>query len=97
MAATTKFTIEQETVGRKKGKKCVKQTSRNRKGKKCKLYKAVRGSFTQSGGAGSNSFTFTGRIGGKSLKPGKYRLSAVATAGSSKSAVKQASFKIVRR
>jgi virginiamycin B lyase len=94
-AGSVKFTVQKETKGRKKGKKCVKETKRNRKAKKCKLYKAVRGSFTHSGKAGSNSFKFTGRVGGKSLKPGKYRL--VATAGSSKSGVKQTSFKIVRR
>jgi hypothetical protein len=57
----------------------------------------VRGSFTHTGNAGSNRFKFTGRLGGKSLKPGTYRLTAVATAGSSKSKIKQATFKIVRR
>ena len=97
VAASTKFTVEKESAGRKKGRKCVKQTPRNRKAKKCKLYKAVRGSFTHSGKAGSNSFKFTGRVGRKSLKPGTYRLVAVATAGSSKSTIKQASFRIVRR
>jgi virginiamycin B lyase len=96
MAASTKFTVQRETAGRKKGKKCVKQTPRNRKAKKCKLYKSVRGSFTNSGKAGSNSFKFTGRVGGKSLKPGRYQLVAIATAGSSKSTLKRASFKIVR-
>jgi virginiamycin B lyase len=95
--ASTKFTVEKQSIGRKKGKKCVKPTRRNRKAKKCKLYKTVRGSFTHRGNAGSNKFKFTGRVGGKSLKPGTYRLSAVATAGSSKSKVKQATFKIVRR
>jgi hypothetical protein len=95
--ASTKFTVEKQSVGRKKGKKCVKPTRRNRKAKKCKLYKTVRGSFTHTGNAGSNKFKFTGRVGGKSLKPGTYRLTAVATAGSSKSKVKQATFKIVRR
>lgn len=56
----------------------------------------MRGSFTHKGKAGSNSFKFTGRVGGKSLKPGRYQLVAVATAGSSKSTLKQANFKIVR-
>jgi virginiamycin B lyase len=97
MAASTKFTVEKESTGRKKGKKCLKQTRRNRKARKCKLYKAVRGSFSHSGTAGANTFKFSGRVGGKSLKPGRYRLVAVATAGSSKSTVKQTNFKIVRR
>jgi streptogramin lyase len=97
VAARTRFTVERESVGRKKGKKCVKPTRRNRRAKKCKLYKAVRGSFTHNGSAGTNVFKFTGRINRKSLKPGKYRLVAVATSGSTKSALKAASFKIVRR
>jgi streptogramin lyase len=95
-AATTKFTAERESVGRKQGKKCVKPTRRNKRGKRCKLYKAVKGSFTDSGKAGSNSFRFTGRIAKKKLKPGKYRLLAQPS-GSSSSAAKQARFKIVRR
>jgi virginiamycin B lyase len=97
ISASARFTVEKESVGRKKGKKCVKPTRGNRRAKKCKLYKAVRGSFTHNGKAGSNSFKFSGRVGRKSLRPGRYRLVAIATVGSSKSAVKQASFKIVRR
>ena len=68
-AGSVKFTVQKESIGRKKGKKCVKPTKRNRRAKKCKLYKAVRGSFTHKGKAGSNSFKFTGRVGSKSLKP----------------------------
>jgi virginiamycin B lyase len=96
-AATTRFTVESEGAGRKKGKKCLKQTRRNRKAKRCKLYKPVKGSFTHSGKAGSNSFRFTGRIGNKALRPGRYQLVAVASAGSAKSTAKRASFRIVRR
>ena len=62
-AASMKFTVQKESIGRKKGKKCVKPTKRNRRAKKCKLYKAVRGSFTHKGKAGSNTFKFTGRVG----------------------------------
>jgi hypothetical protein len=46
--------------------------------KKCR---AVKGSFKRSGSAGSNRFHFSGRLGGKVLQPGRYRL--VATAGRS--------------
>jgi hypothetical protein len=83
-------------VGRKKGKKCVKQTPRNKRAKRCKLFTAVKGSFTYSGKGGSNTFGFTGRIGKKKLKPGKYRLVAQPS-GSSRSTAKRANFKIVRR
>ena len=43
------------------------------------------------GVAGENSFRFSGRVGAKALKPGKYRL--LATAGTS---VKRAAFTIAR-
>jgi DNA-binding beta-propeller fold protein YncE len=45
-------------------------------------YRRVRGSITRRGRQGANSFRFTGRIGGRPLRPGSYRLSAtVAGAG----------------
>jgi streptogramin lyase len=95
VAATTRFTVERETVGRKKGKKCVAKTRRNRRAKKCKRYVAVRGSFTHAGKSGSNSFRFTGRISKKKLRPGRYQLVASVPASSAKP--KRAKFKIVRR
>ena len=97
ISATTRFTVERETVGRKRGKKCVRATPRNRRAKRCKRYVAVRGSFSHRGKAGSNRFKFTGRVSRKRLRPGRYRLVAVATAGTTKSALKRTSFRIVRR
>ena len=38
----------------------------------------VRGSFSHRGARGTNSFTFRGRVGGKKLKPGRYRLQGAA-------------------
>jgi hypothetical protein len=35
------------------------------------------GSFTQSGRGGANHFRFTGRLGGKTLAPGAYQLTAI--------------------
>ena len=66
------------TTGRKVGKRCRPVTRSNRRKKHCTLVTPVRGSFRHRAAAGSNSFTFTGRLGGKSLKPGSYRLTAVA-------------------
>jgi virginiamycin B lyase len=95
VAATTSFTVERQTAGRKKGKKCVPQTRRNRRAKRCKRYVAVRGSFTHAGKAGSNSFKFTGRVAKKKLRPGRYQL--VASVPASSASPKRAAFKIVRR
>jgi hypothetical protein len=36
------------------------------------------GSFTHADVAGANRFRFTGRVGGRKLRPGSYRLRAVA-------------------
>jgi hypothetical protein len=41
-------------------------------------YKPLKGVFTKQGETGRNSFSFNGRIGGKKLKPGAYKLSAFA-------------------
>jgi hypothetical protein len=90
-AATTSFTLERLTQGREAGKKCVRQTRQNKGHAKCSLVKPVSGSFTNSGATGTNTFKFSGRIGGRALAPGSYRL--VASAGGSTRSV---GFKIVR-
>jgi hypothetical protein len=97
VAASTRFTVERETAGRKKGRRCVPQTKRNKRAKRCKRYVALRGSFTRVGKVGSNSFKFSGRVRNKKLRPGKYRLVAVASAGGKKTKPARAGFKIVRR
>jgi hypothetical protein len=90
-AGPVAFSVERKLPGRNVGNRCVKQTRANRTKKKCSRLKPVKGSFTHSGQAGSNSFKFSGRIAGKGLKPGSYRL-----VGKTGSVSKAASFKIVR-
>ena len=75
-AATTKFTVARVLPGRVKGGKCRRESSSNRTGRRCKLFKRVRGSFTHQGAAGANSLRFNGRVRGRTLRPGRYRLSA---------------------
>jgi hypothetical protein len=89
--ATVTFKAERRTTGRKVGKKCVKQTKANRGKAKCALLKPVKGSFTVAGVAGPNTFKFSGRIGNRTLGPGKYMLS-----GSSGGATKRVAFRIVK-
>lgn len=50
----------------------------SRKPKHGAAYRPVKGSFSLEGKTGENSFVFNGRIGGKQLKPGAYKLSAYA-------------------
>jgi hypothetical protein len=56
----------------------------------------LRGSFAWAGGPGENKFRFTGRLRGKRLAPGSYRLVATPRAGSSTGRAATAAFKIVR-
>jgi hypothetical protein len=91
---TVEFTVERATTGRKVGRKCKKATPANRDKKRCPLFRALKPSFTHpgihNGVVAGNSFKFSGRIGGKALRPGRYRLAA--RTGDS---VKRATFRIV--
>ncbi len=93
-AATVTFTVERVAQGRKKKGRCVVG---GRKGKACKRYKALKGSFTHAGGAGANSLRFSGRLVKRPLRPGRYRLVGTArdVAGNKSKAVRT-SFRIVR-
>jgi hypothetical protein len=75
-AATTTFTVLQKLPGRRQQGACVKP-QRKPRGKHCTRMVMI-GSFTHTDGAGANSFHFTGRVNGRSLKPGGYELQAVA-------------------
>ena len=89
-AASVTFTVERALKGRRVGGKCRKQTEANRGKKRCTRYQALKSGFVLQGAAGDNGFRFSGRIGGKALKPGKYRLVALAD-----TSVKRAAFTIV--
>ena len=96
-AASVRFTVERARPGRRVRGRCVKPTRRNRKRRKCTRYLRQRGSFTVAAGAGETRFRFTGRLRGRKLRPGRYRLVAVATdADGKRSAPERARFTIVR-
>jgi hypothetical protein len=56
----------------------------------------VSGSFTRAGAAGANSFRFTGRLRGRKLAPGGYRLTGVAANTNGKSSAVTTTFNIVK-
>jgi hypothetical protein len=95
-AATVTYSFERVSKGRKSGKRCVKRTRKNRNRRSCKRYTAV-GSFTQAALAGKNSRKFSGKLRGKALKPGSYRVTLEAVAQGKRSRKAQLNFKIVRR
>jgi Bacterial Ig domain len=96
--ATVRFSVQRRATGRggNVGGKCRKPNGRNQHGALCNLWVRVKGSFTVFGRAGTTNFRFGGRIGGRTLEPGRYRLNSRATdlAGNS-SGVKRRRFRIV--
>jgi hypothetical protein len=99
-AATVVFTVPRLTQGRrvKRGGQttCDRRTRANRKNRKCPLYITLRGSFGRNGAAGINKFHFTGRLNGKRLSPGPYRLVATPRMGHRSGTATAATFRIVR-
>lgn len=96
-AAKVTFTIARKTTGRSVRGKCVKATRSNRRAKRCTRYVAVKGSFTKAGVKGANALRFSGRLRGKRLASGSYRLTATAKASDGRSASRTAPFRITRR
>jgi hypothetical protein len=90
---TTTLTVLRPTSGRIHGGSCVKPSHSNRKGRRCTLYVAV-GSFTHLDSAGTASLHFSGRLKGKRLPSGAYRLQATPSDGAGKGRSVHAEFKI---
>ena len=97
-AAVVKFRIKRGSRGRRVNGRCVKRTRSNRKARRCTRYKTLRGSIIRRGTASVNRFVLRGRLRGRRLKPGRYRLVGVATdlAGNASKA-RRRGFRVVRR
>jgi hypothetical protein len=93
-AATATLTVLRPASGRMQGKSCKKPSRKNKHGKHCTLYVAV-GSFTHADRAGANSFRFSGRLKGKRLAPGGYRLQVAARDAAGTGAAVAKAFKIL--
>lgn len=96
--ATVRLRVLVPGAGRRSGTQCVKATKQLRKARRCTLYRTAI-TLTRSGvGAGPHAVAFSGRTKKRTLKPGKYRLSATATdATGNVSAPRSAAFTVVRR
>jgi hypothetical protein len=95
-AATTTFTVLRATKGHKRGRRCVAGKPRKHQ-KRCTRYVKVRhGSFTHADKAGAVSVRFSGRVNGKKLKPGHYRLTLTPKLGDLSGKSVKLSFRIVR-
>jgi hypothetical protein len=82
--AKVTFAVEKATTGRRSGRRCVKQTRRNRKARKCTRYVRVPGTLQRDAGAGTNSFAWNGRLGRTKLGAAKYRMSATPAGGTAR-------------
>jgi hypothetical protein len=96
VAASARFTVQRATSGRTVSGRCAKPTAGNRTHKRCTRFVAVRGSFTRTRPAGADRFTFTGRLGGHALRPGRYRLVATPAANGHTGKPRRAGFRIVK-
>jgi hypothetical protein len=76
-AGTSTLSVLAPAAGVRKGHSCAKPPRRRVKGRhytSCVRY-LKRGSFAHADSAGANSLHFTGRLSGRKLPPGRYRLS----------------------
>lgn len=73
-AGTATIAILQQAKGKRSGKRCVKPSKKLAKKKNCKRYVTLSGSTKLTAVAGLNKFKFSGKVRGKSLKPGSYKL-----------------------
>ncbi len=100
VAASVNFTVRRSLLGRRKGKgnkaRCVAKTKRNARARRCTRIVTLKAGFSQQGKAGTNSFRFTGRLGNRKLKPGRYVLVATPSTGGKAGNPITAPFRIVR-
>jgi hypothetical protein len=96
VAARVRFTIQRARRGRRVNGRCITPTRANRKHSACIRFAAVRGSLSRNRLAGNDRFTFTGRLPGRALRPGHYRLTATPTASGHTGSRTSASFTIVK-
>jgi hypothetical protein len=97
-AGKTTFTVQRPVRGFRSGRRCAAKRPRGHRGKlrRCTLYRSL-GSFSHTDLAGSNRFHFSGRVHRRGLRPGRYRLRAVArNAAGDKSRTRSVKFSIVR-
>lgn len=100
VTAKVRFTVRAQRPGRRIGRgsaaRCVTPAVANRAAPRCTRSVALPGSFVRPAARGARSFRFTGRLGGRTLKPGDYVLVAAATAGGRTGDAVRRSFRITR-
>ena len=92
--ARVTLTLQRARPGRRSGGRCVAPSPRLRNARRCTRYSTV-GALRRSGAKGVNAIRFSGRIGKRALRPGRYRalISATDVAGN-RSQLRSAGFRI---
>jgi hypothetical protein len=91
---TVTFTVKRLAPGRRVDGRCAKPTNANSGRRRCTRLIRMPGKITVPWLAGANHFTFHGRIGGKTLGPGDYRLTATPKATAQAGASRTSLFKL---
>jgi streptogramin lyase len=92
--ASVTATISLKAAGRRSGRNCVAPGKAKPEAKKCSRY-VSKGAQVIAGKAGANKIAFSGKVGGKALRPGSYQASLTARdAAGNTSATATATFTI---
>jgi hypothetical protein len=94
--ATVKLAIQAAVRGRRVGRSCKRESRKLRKRPRCTRVLTV-ATLTRSGHTGLNKVAFSGRVGGKALKPGHYRARFTAVNVAGASPIRTLTFTIVNR
>jgi hypothetical protein len=94
-AATVRFRVTQSRRGYRSGRRCVKR--RPRRGARRCTRTVTLGRFSRASTAGANTFRFTGRLKGRKLRRGRYKLVGVPGVTGRVGKARSVRFKIVRR
>jgi len=96
-AATVGIVITQRASGRRRGRRCVAATGRRRPPRRCTLI-VTSGTLTRISHHGANRVGFSGRIGSKALRPGRYQATLTATNATRQTSTRQTvAFTVVKR
>ena len=91
-----RIAIARRAPGRRVGRRCRPPSRRLSGRRRCVRYVRV-GALRASGKAGVNRLSFSGRIGRRALRPGRYRARATATdLAGNVSAERRLTFRVVR-
>ncbi len=94
--AAVRMKVQRRVPGRRVGGRCLRSTPALRSRERCRRFVARGRLIRRDLAAGTQRIAFSGRVGGKALKPGRYRLTALAVAdGGDRSKPRRASFTVV--